>query len=132
MADLKLVYKASSLESANHNLDLLEEKWGKQYPVVIKSWRTNWDRLTNYFKYPEPVRKLIYTTNTIEGYHRMVRKVTKSKGAFASDMAVMKLVFLATMNFQKKWASSVFNWPQVLNQLSIFFEDRIQKNDTLN
>jgi len=132
MADLKLVYKASSLEMASHNLDLLEEKWGKQFPVVIKSWRTNWDRLTNYFKYPEPIRKLIYTTNTIEGYHRVVRKVTKSKGAFPTDMAVLKLVFLATMNFQKKWAASVFNWPQILNQLSIFFEDRIQKNDTLN
>jgi transposase-like protein len=132
MEDLKLVYKASSLESASHNLDRLEEKWGNQYPVVIKSWRTNWDRLSGYFKYTDPIRKLIYTTNTIEGYHRMVRKVTKSKGAFPTDMAVMKLVFLATMNFQKKWASGVFNWPQVLNQLSIFFEDRIQKNDTLN
>lgn len=132
MTDLKLVYKASNLEVARENMDLLEEKWGKKYPTVIKSWRTNWDRLTNYFKYPEPIRKLIYTTNTVEGYHRMVRKVTKSKGAFASDMAVMKLVFLATMNFQSKWLTPVFNWPSILNQLTIFYEDRIQKNDTLN
>lgn len=132
MTDLKMVYRAGNLEVATENMNLLEEKWGKKYPTVIKSWRTNWDRLTNYFKYPEPIRKLIYTTNTVEGYHRMVRKVTKSKGAFVSDMAVMKLVFLATMNFQMKWNAPIFGWPGILNQLSIFYEDRIQKNDTLN
>jgi putative transposase len=132
MADLKKVYKADNLQMAAENMDLLEEKWAKKYPTVIKSWRTNWDRLTNYFKYPEPIRRLIYTTNTVEGYHRMVRKVTKSKGAFSSDMAVMKLVFLATMNFQIKWITPVFGWPRILNQLTIFYEDRIQKNDTLN
>jgi transposase-like protein len=131
MADLKRVYKASNLEVATENMDILEEKWAKKYPTVIKSWRINWDRLTNYFKYPEPIRKLIYTTNTVEGYHRMVRKVTKSKGAFASDMAVMKLVFLATMNFQEKWDTPLFGWPSILNQLTIFYEDRIQRNDTL-
>ena len=89
MKDLKQVYKASTLEIAQHNLDQLEDKWAKQYPVVIKSWRTNWNRLSNYFKYPEPIRRLIYTTNTVEGYHRMVRKVTKSKGAFTSESAML-------------------------------------------
>jgi transposase-like protein len=84
MRDLKEVYKAGTKEVAENNLDKMEQKWGKQYPVVFKSWRTNWDRLSNYFKYPEPIRRLIYTTNTVEGYHRMVRKVTKSKGAFTS------------------------------------------------
>lgn len=129
--DLKLVYKASSVEVALHQLEQMEKKWGKKYPVVFKSWRSNWDRLTQYFKYPEPIRKLIYTTNTVEGYHRMVRKVTKSKGAFTSDMAMMKLVYLATLNFQKRWKNSIFNWPTILNGLTIYFEDRILPNDTV-
>ena len=131
MKELKLVYKASSVEIALHQFKLLENKWGKKYPVVFKSWRVNWDRLTQYFKYPEPLRKLIYTTNTVEGYHRMVRKVTKTKGAFTSDMAMMKLVYLATLNFQKRWNNSVFNWPTILNSLMIYFEDRILPNDTV-
>ena len=132
MKDLKEVYKASTIEIAEHNMEQLEFKWGKQYPVVFKSWKTNWNRLTNYFKYPEPIRRLIYTTNTVEGYHRMVRKVTKTKGAFTSDMAALKLVYLATMNFQKKWQESIYNWSTILNQLTMFFEDRILENDTLN
>jgi putative transposase len=132
MRDLKSVYRASTKETAEHNLDKLEEKWGKQYPIVLKSWRTNWERLSNYFKYPEPIRKLIYTTNTVEGYHRMVRKVTKTKGAFTSDTAVLKLVYLATMNFHKKWENSkILNWPVILNQLTIIFENRILRDDTL-
>lgn len=132
MRDLKTVYKASTKETAEHNLDKLEAKWGKQYPIVLRSWRTNWERLSNYFKYPEPIRKLIYTTNTVEGYHRMVRKVTKTKGAFTSDTAVLKLVYLATMNFHKKWENSkILNWPAILNQLTIIFENRILRDDTL-
>ena len=131
MKDLKQVYKANTIEIAQHNLDLLEDKWAKQYPVVIKSWRTNWNRLSNYFKYPEPIRRLIYTTNTVEGYHRMVRKVTKSKGAFTSETAMLKLVFMATMNFQRRWQTSLYNWPNILNQLTIYYEDRILGNDTL-
>jgi len=131
LQELKLVYRASSPEVALHQFEQMEKKWGKKYPVVFKSWRTNWDRLTQYFKYPEPVRKLIYTTNTVEGYHRMVRKVTKSKGAFTSDMAMLKLVYLATLNFQKRWKNSVHNWPLVLNNLAIYFEDRILPDDTV-
>lgn len=129
--DLKTVYKASTKETAEHNLDKLETKWGKQYPIVLRSWRTNWERLSNYFKYPEPIRKLIYTTNTVEGYHRMVRKVTKSKGAFTSETAVLKLVYLATMNFHKRWQNGIRDWPAILNQLTIIFEDRIFRDDTL-
>ena len=90
MKDLKEVYKASTLELAEYNLDKLQEKWGKPYPIPIKRWRTNWPQLSNYFKYPDPIRRLIYTTNTVEGYHRMVRKVTKSKGAFTSETAALK------------------------------------------
>ena len=132
MRDLKEVYKANTKEVAEHKLDLLEQRWGKEYPTVIKSWRTNWERLSNYFKYPEPIRRLIYTTNTVEGYHRMVRKVTKSKGAFTSETAALKLVYMATMNFNKKWRKSIKDWPNILNQLIIIFEDRIFDDDTLN
>jgi transposase-like protein len=132
MSDLKEVYKANTKEVAEHKLDLLEKRWGKQYPAVIKSWRFNWERLSNYFKYPESIRRLIYTTNTVEGYHRMVRKVTKSKGAFTSETAALKLVYMATLNFQKKWKQGVKDWPSILNQLMIIFEDRIFYDDTLN
>lgn len=131
MKDLKQIYKASTLELAEYNLDKLEEKWGKQYPVVIQSWRTNWTRLSQYFKYPEPIRKLVYTTNTVEGYHRMIRKITKSKGAFTSDMAMLKLVYLATIQFNKKWVNNILNWPQIISQLFIYFENRINETDTV-
>ena len=131
LRDLKEVYKASSLDLAEHNLDLLEQKWGKQYPVVIQSWRTNWKRLSQYFKYPEPIRRLVYTTNTVEGYHRMIRKVTKSKGAFTSDMAMLKLVYLATIQFNKRWMNNLSNWPTIMNQLFSYFENRIENTDTV-
>ena len=128
MKDLKKVYQAASIELAEHQLDELDKKWGEKYPVVIKSWRTNWARLTQYFKYPEAIRKIIYTTNTVEGYHRMVRKVTKTKGAFTSDMAMMKLVYLATLNFQNRWINGVQNWAQILNQLMLYFDERIKSD----
>jgi putative transposase len=131
LKDLKQVYKASSLELAEHNLDILEEKWGKQYPLVIKSWRTNWVRLSQYFKYPEPIRKLIYTTNTVEGYHRMIRKVTKSKGAFTSDMAMLKLVYLATIQFNNRVENYILNWHTIFNQIMIYFDNRIKDTDTV-
>lgn len=131
MRELKQVYRASNIELARHNLDMMEEKWGKQYPIVFKSWNNNWDRLTHYFKYPESIRKIIYTTNTVEGYHRMVRKITKSKGAFTSEMAVIKLVYLATLNFEKKWINGIRNWHSIINSLCIYYGDRIKKNDTL-
>ncbi|MBC8343282.1 MAG: IS256 family transposase [Bacteroidetes bacterium] len=131
MKDLKQVYQASSLELSEHNLDQLEQKWGKKYPVVIQSWRSNWTRLSQYFKYPEQIRKLIYTTNTVEGFHRMIRKVTKSKGAFTSDMAMLKLVYLATIQFNKRWKRNLRDWPMIINQLFIYFEDRITDHDTV-
>ncbi len=131
MSDLKQVYKASSLDLAEHNLDLLQEKWGKQYPQVIQSWRLNWPRLSCYFKYPESIRKLIYTTNTVEGYHRMLRKSTKSKGAFTSDMAMLKLVYMNTIQFNNRLAKYIADWPRILNQLFLYFENRITETDTV-
>jgi len=129
--DLKKIYQATTLDIAEHQLTELEKKWEKKYPVVIQSWKNNWTRLSQYFKYPEAIRKLIYTTNTVEGYHRMVRKVTKSKGAFTSDMAMLKLVYLATLNFHKRWKNNIRNWPIVINQFFIYFENRIYETDTV-
>lgn len=125
IADLKTIYQAANKEAAELALDTLEEKWKHKYPLVIKSWRTNWEKLSTYFKYPDNIRKLIYTTNAIEGYHRQIRKVTKNKGAFTSDTALLKLVYLATENIEKKWTMPLWNWNQTLSQLTIFFEDRL-------
>lgn len=126
MADLKPVYQAVSKEEAESQLDQLDEKWGKKYPVVIDSWRRNWNKLTTYFQYSEAIRRLIYTTNTIEGFHRQVRKVTKTKGAFTSDMALLKLIYLAAQNIQKKWTQPLQNWSLTVSQLSIIFGDRLK------
>ena len=116
MKDLKLVYKAVNKSVAEDELIKLEEKWGKKYPVVIESWNRNWDELSQYFQYTEPIRKIIYTTNAVEGFHRQIRKVTKTKGAFTSDMALMKLIYLATKNIEKKWTSPIQNWSLVIQQ----------------
>lgn len=126
MADLKPVYQAVNKNEAEENLEALSEKWNKKYPVVIESWKRNWEKLTTYFKYPAAIRKLVYTTNTIEGYHRQIRKVTKTKGAFTSDMALLKLMYLATKNIEKKWTMPLANWSITVSQLSIIFGDRLK------
>jgi transposase-like protein len=131
MKDLKLVYRASTKELAETELENLEEKWGGKYPIVIESWKRNWDKLSTYFQYTEPIRKIIYTTNPIEGYHRQVRKVTKTKGAFPNEMALLKLVFLVNRRVQKKWTSPVHNWGQTAQQLAIKFGDRMKLDITL-
>ena len=125
MADLKTVYKAETKDLAEHNLLKLEEKWGKQYPMVIKSWWENWDNLSTYFKYSAEVRKLIYTTNPIEGFHRQVRKYTKTKGSFTSENALFKLVYSAIMHIERKWDTPLQNWGLTLSQLDIFFPNRL-------
>lgn len=125
MSDLKEVYRASTQELAEQQLDTLEQKWGKKYPLVVNSWRNNWVKLSTYFKYDPAIRKLIYTTNTIEGFHRQVRKVTKTKGAFPSDMALLKLIYLAYRNIRKKWTQPLQNWGITVSQLSIWFEGRL-------
>ena len=125
LVDLKTVYQATSKELAEQQLDLLEQKWGKKYPLVLNSWRSNWNRLSTYFKYDPTIRKMIYTTNTIEGFHRQVRKVTKTKGAFPSDMALLKLIYLAYRNIRKKWTAPLQNWSLTVSQLSIWFEGRL-------
>ncbi len=108
------------------NLETLAEKWSKKYPVVIKSWQDNWHKLSTYFKYTEDIKRIIYTTNTIEGFHRQVRKVTKNKGVFPSDDALLKLVYLAYKNISKKWTQPLQNWSLTVSQLSIHFEGRLK------
>lgn len=126
MAELKPVYKAATKELAELNLANFADKWGKKYPVVIKSWQDNWHKLSTYFKYTEDIRRIIYTTNTIEGFHRQVRKVTKNKGVFPSDDALLKLVYLAYRNISKKWTQPLQNWSLTVSQLSIHFEGRLK------
>jgi transposase-like protein len=125
MKDLKRVYKADTKELALMALDELAGTWENKYPIVIASWRDNWEKLTTYFQYTAPIRKLIYTTNAVEGYHRQIRKVTKTKGAFPSDMALLKLIYLATKNIEKKWTSPLQNWSLTVQQLAIRFGDRL-------
>jgi len=126
MRDLKRVYRATSKGVAEEELLKLGEKWGKKYPVVIESWNNNWEQLSEYFKYTKPIRKLIYTTNPVEGYNRQIRKVTKTKGAFPNDMALLKLAYLATKKIEKKWANPLQNWSLTIQQLYIKFGDRIK------
>ena len=126
MSDLKKVYKADTKESAEIELDNLEEKWGKKYPIVIRSWRNNWPCLSTYFDYTPEIRRLIYTTNTVEGFHRQIRKVTKSKGPFTSDMALIKIIYLAYCQIKKKWTTPLQNWALTIQQLSIRFGDRVK------
>ena len=125
MKDLKTVYKADTLDIAQTQLDQLAQKWEAKYPIVLQSWRANWPELTTYFEYTKPIRKLIYTTNAVEGYHRQVRKVTKTKGAFTNDMSLLKLVYLATKNIEKKWTSPLQNWSLKVQQPAITFGDRL-------
>lgn len=125
LSDLKEVYRATTKELAEQQLDALDKTWGKKYPLVINSWRNNWPKLSTYFKYDPAIRRLIYTTNTIEGFHRQVRKVTKTKGAFPSDMALLKLIYLAYRNIRKKWTAPLQNWGMTVSQLSIWFEGRL-------
>ncbi len=127
MKDLKRVYQALSKEAAELELDRLEEKWGDKYPIVINSWRNKWENLSYYFKYPEDIRRIIYTTNIIESVHRQFRKLTKTKGAFPNENSLLKLLYMGIQNAQKKWTMPMRNWSLTISQLAIFFEGRLDK-----
>ena len=131
MVDLKRVYKASNKDLAAVELDNLEDKWNDKYPIVIRSWRNNWERLTHYFKYPEDIRRIIYTTNTIEAVHRQFRKLTKTKGAFPNQDSLLKLLYMGIQNASKKWTMPIQNWSLTISQLAIFFEGRLDKELTI-
>ena len=124
-ADLKPVYKAPTEEIALSALDEFEAKWGAKYPLGVKSWRANWTELSTMFKYPPEIRKLIYTTNAIENFNRQLRKVTKTKSAFVSDDALMKLLYLTTMQIVDKWTMPIRDWGMILDNLMIYFGDRV-------
>jgi transposase-like protein len=125
MVDLKTVYQAATRESAEANLRQLSEKWGDKYAVAIRSWQNNWEDLSTFFAYPAEIRRLIYTNNSVEGYHRQLRKVTKAKSIFPTPEAARKLLFLANRDILKKWSKPIPNWPLILNQLVIRFEGRL-------
>ena len=126
IADLKTVYQAITKEEGFGNLVNLDQKWGKKYPVPIQSWYNNWETLSTLFGYDEHIRRVIYTTNPIEGFHRQVRKITKTKGAFTSDTALLKLVYLVVQNISEKWTMPIHNWNLTLSQLYIMFGERLK------
>jgi len=126
MKDLKKVYKAPTKDAAQIALNELEEKWGEKYPIVINSWKNNWDELSAYFQYTEPIRRIIYTTNTIEGFNRQIRKITKIKGGFNNDDSLKKLVYLVYKNLSKKWQKSIPNWAEIISQFAIIFQERLK------
>lgn len=125
-SELKKVYQAFTKEEAESELDKLEEKWGKKYPIIFDSWRNKWDNLSNYFKYAEPIRKVIYTTNIIESVHRQFRTLTKTKGAFPNDNSLLKLLYAGIQNAEKKWTMPIRNWSLTISQLNIHFKERLK------
>jgi len=127
MADLKPVYKAATLNAAEIALDELEAKWGEKYPMVIKSWREKWPTLSAYFKCPDYVRTAIYTTNAVEAVHRQFRKLTKTKGGFASENALLKLLYAGILKASERWTHPVQNWNLTLSQMAIHFPERLDE-----
>ena len=125
-SELKAIYQAFTKEEAETELDKLEEKWAKKYPIIFESWRNKWDNLSNYFKYAEPIRKVIYTTNIIESVHRQFRTLTKTKGAFPNDNSLLKLLFAGIQNAEKKWTVTIRNWSLTISQLNIHFKERLK------
>ena len=128
MSALKPIYKAPTEESALTELDKLEAAWSGKYPTSVKSWRENWDELATMFKYPEPIRRIIYTTNALENFNRQLRKVTKTKSAFVSDEALLKQLYLVTMRILDKWTMPIPDWGSILMHLSVYFGERVKFN----
>lgn len=123
--DLKLIYQAATLEEAERQLSQFEETWAGSYPVIAKSWRSNWSRVVPMFGYPSEIRRVIYTTNTIESLNMMLRKITKNRSLFPNDEAVFKLMYLALRNISQRWTMPIKNWSGAMNQFAILFEGRV-------
>lgn len=126
VADLKPIYQAANLPGAEQKLADFTAKWEKKYPLVVESWQRNWLRLTRFFEYPAAIRKVVYTTNTVEGFHRQIRCVTKSKGAFPSETALLKVLYLTTQRIIESWTMPLANWSLTVQQLAILFGDRVK------
>ena len=131
MTDLKCVYKAATLNAAETALEELEAKWGDKYPMVIQSWRSKWPTLSAYFKYPEYVRKAVYTTNAVEAVHRQFRKLTKTKGGFANENSLLKLLYAGILKASERWTHPIQNWNLTLSQLAIHFPGRLEEHISL-
>lgn len=125
MADLKAVYAAVDEQAALSALDTFAQRWDGKYPKISRSWRDNWPNLSTYFKYPQEVRRLIYTTNAIEGFNRQLRKVTKAKAVFPTDDSLLKMLYLATADITKKWTGRRQDWSLIHAQLAVFFDERM-------
>lgn len=125
MADLKKVYGAVDEETALYELDNFAAKWDSKYPKISRSWQNHWAELSTYFKYPQSVRTLIYTTNSIENFNRQLRKVTKSKAAFPNDDALLKMLYLAQVDITRKWTGRRRDWGGIHSQLEVVFADRL-------
>jgi putative transposase len=126
LGDLKLIYQAHTKDMAQTHLLSFSQKWEDKYPLVVKSWERNWEELSAYFKYPKVIRKVIYTTNAIESFHSQLRKITKTKRVFSSDMSLLKLLYLVQKEATKKWVMPIHDWNQTLSQFSIIFENRLR------
>jgi transposase-like protein len=120
------VYQTLTIDEARLAFEIFKEKWDKKHPIIIRSWETNWVELTAYFKYPYAMRKIIYTTNIIESYHRQLRKATKTKTAYPNDDVLRKIIYLVTVEIAKKWTIPIRNWKECASQLGIYFADRLK------
>lgn len=125
-ADLRPIYTAPTEEAGLEELNRFEKKWGEKYPLIVRSWQANWAEISTFFKYPPEIRKIIYTTNMIESYHRQLRKVTKGKSIFPTDDALLKMLYLATQDVLRKWTGRIQNWGQILLQLSVYFPEKVK------
>jgi putative transposase len=126
-ADMRLIYTAPNEVQALQELENFEKKWGKKYAYAVKSWKNNWKNLATFFKYPAEIRKIIYTTNPIENFNRQIKKITKTKSSFPTEDSLLKLLYLVTMDATKKWEKPRYNWNIIINQMIIFFGERITK-----
>ena len=124
-SDFKAVYNAPTEEAALAELEGVKETWGKKYPYAISNWENNWEDVSSFFQFSDEIRRIMYTTNIIEGLNRQYRKVTKAKSVFPSDVALEKMLYLASENIVKKWTQRYRNWDQVLNQLIVLFGERL-------
>ncbi|MCP4648865.1 MAG: transposase, partial [PVC group bacterium] len=124
-ADLKTMYRATTVEQAETALTDFAEMWDTKYPMISKSWLNNWDRVIPFFAYPDDIRKVVYTTNAIESLNSTLRKVIKNRNSFPNDDSVIKLLFMALQNIMKKWTMPIRNWPLAVHQFAIRFGDRV-------
>jgi len=125
-ADLKLIYGAVTIDDAEYQLEVFREKYGKKYPAILRSWDNNWAELSVFFKFPDAVRRLIYTTNPVEGFHRMLRKYTKTRTMFPTDESLIKSIYMSILEIHKKWVNAVRDWTEIWGQFIIFFDDRLK------